>query len=211
MYAYVRNNPTTLTDPTGLYTVACESDAKKCQKLQQNFEKQRLKDLNSKDIRVRNAAKAWGNFGDTGVTVSFKSQAQVDADAGNTHPDQVRVGAFVRPGIPSASQATPDLEAEVSTSLGGSNLRQAIAHEGSHVEDMNAFLGSYDVTTGRFNAALNPTHFSTEFQAYGVGSLVKSYSMFPTGPGGYQRLEDWIYKNYENPDDIVFPPFYYPQ
>jgi hypothetical protein len=95
--------------------------------------------------------------------------------------------------------------------LGGSDLRQAIAHEGSHVEDMNAFIGSYDVTTGGFNGTLNPTHFSTEFQAYGAGSLVKKYNMFPRGPKGYQKLEDWIYKKYPNPDDIVFPPSMYPQ
>ena len=210
MYAYVRNNATTLTDATGLYTVACESDATACEKNQENFEKQRQKDLNSKDLEVQNAAKAWGNFGDTGVTVTFKSQSEVDADAGNSDPN-VRVGAFVQPGIPSAGDPTPDRQAEFSTSLSGSDLRQAITHEGSHVEDMNAFFNSYDVTTGRYNGALNPTHFSTEFQAYGAGSLAKKYSMFPRGPKGYQKLEDWIYQHYPNADDILFPPSMYPQ
>jgi hypothetical protein len=33
-----------------------------------------------------------------------------------------------------------------------------------------------------------------EFQAYEAGSLVKKYNMFPRGPKGYQKLEDWIYK-----------------
>jgi RHS repeat-associated protein len=210
MYAYVRNNPTTLTDPSGLYTVACSANAKRCEEYQKRLEKQRQKDLKSKNIEVRNAAKAWGNFGDTGVTVTFKSQAEVDVDAGNTDPN-VRVGAFVQPGDASKSDPTPDLQAEFSTSLAGSDLRQAIAHEGSHVEDMNAFLNSYDVTTGGFNPALNPTHFSTEFQAYGAGSLVKNYGMFPTGPEGYQQLVDWIYRHYPNADDVVFPPSMYPQ
>jgi hypothetical protein len=159
---------------------------------------------------VQNAAKAWGNFGETGVTVTFRSQAEVDTDAGNSDPN-VRIGAFVQPGTPSKANATPDLQAEFSTSLGGSDLRQAIAHEGSHVEDMNAFLSSYDVRTGRFNPALNATHFSTEFHAYGVGSFVKSYTMFPSGPKGYEKLEDWIYKKYSNANDILFPPSMYPQ
>ena len=210
MYAYVRNNPTTLTDPTGLYTVACESDATACEKLQQRFEDARQRDLNSNNIEVQNAAKAWGDFGDTGVTVTFKSQAEVNTDAGNSDPNS-RVDAFVQPGSASKNDPTPDRQAEVSTSLRGSDLRRAIVHEGSHLEDMNAFVNSYDVTTGRFNAALNPTHFSTEFQAYGAGSLVKKYSMFPRDPKGYQKLEDWIYKTYPSADDIVFPPSMYPQ
>jgi len=59
---------------------------------------------------------------------------------------------------------------------------------------------------GRYEGGLNPTHFSTEFQAFEAGASVESYGMFPKGPTGYQKLEDYIYRVYPSPDDLVFPP-----
>jgi uncharacterized protein RhaS with RHS repeats len=86
MYAYVRNNPLRFVDPTGKYLVNCGDGDKKCNKAADKFEKQREKDLKSKDQKVRDAAGAWGNRGtDNHINVTFKSQAQVDADA-NTRP-----------------------------------------------------------------------------------------------------------------------------
>jgi RHS repeat-associated protein len=214
MYAYVRNNPTTKTDPTGLYTVACSSDAKQCEKDQENFEKQRQKDLESKDVEVQNAAKAWGNFGDTGVTVTFKSQAEVDADAGNSDPSRVQVGAFTTPGI--TKEDFGDMrfrndEAEFSTSLSGSDLQQAIAHEGSHLEDIDAFENSFNPSTGRYNPALDQTTFTTELKAFTVGSHVQPYTMFPTGPKGYQQMVDFIRTHYKYLDLTIFPPSMFPR
>lgn len=80
-----------------------------------------------------------------------------------------------------------------------------------HIEDDMNFLKSYDPATGQYFGGLNFTHFDTEFQAFEAGSGVKSYTMFPRGPGGYQKLTNYIYRAYPNADQLVFPPSHYPQ
>jgi RHS repeat-associated protein len=205
MYSYARNNPLLFTDPTGMYLVHCGGADKKCNKAADNFERQRLQALRSKDIKVRNAAAAWGGRGeDNHINVTFKTQAQVDADAGNTDTAHYRVDARVTPN-PGADHKGA-IDAEFSENLKGSDLRRTIAHEGSHVEDDMTFLNSYDPTTGRYNPALNLTHFDTEFQAFEAGAGVKPYSMFPKGPKGYQQLENYINNAYHDAADPVFRP-----
>jgi hypothetical protein len=173
-----------------------------------NFEKQRQKDLKSKDIKVRNAASAWGDRGqDNHIGVIFKPQAQVDADA-HTAPGYTTNG-FVRAGATADHQ--PTINAEFSESLKGSSLGQTIAHEGSHIEDDMSFLKSYDPATGKYNPFLNFSHFDTEFQAFGAGSGVRPYPMFPSGPGGYQKLDDYIHMAYPNADQPAFDPARFPQ
>jgi hypothetical protein len=168
----------------------------------------REKDLKSKDQKVRDAAKAWGDRGqDNHINVTFKPQSQVDQDT-RTAPGYT-TQAFVRPGAGADHQ--PNIQAEFSESLGGSSLGQVIAHEGSHIEDDMSFLKSYDASTGQYNSGRNFTHFDTEFQAFEAGSGVKSYSEFQRGPRGYQQLENYIRQAYRNADDLVFSPTDFPQ
>jgi hypothetical protein len=172
------------------------------------LEAQREKDLKSKDVKVVNAATVWGNRGDENhVTVTFKSQQQVDADA-NTQPGY-RTDAIVTPGATADHQS--NINAEFSEDLRGGGLARTIAHEGSHIEDDMNFLKSYDPGTGQYFWGSNFTHFDTEFQAFEAGSMVKAYSMFPRGPSGYQKLTDYIHQAYPNADQLVFPPRLFPQ
>jgi RHS repeat-associated protein len=208
LYAYVRNNPLNLTDPTGMYTVSCGAGDKKCNKSADNFEKQRQKDLKSKSVKVRNAAKAWGDRGDANhISVTFKTQQQVDQDA-RTAPGY-KTDAIVTANATADHQ--PDIKAEFSEDLGGKDLGQTIAHEGSHIEDDMEFLKSYDPVTGKYFDGANLTHFDTEFQAFSAGSMVKPYSMFTPGPKGYQQLTDYINRAYPNADQLLFPPSQFPQ
>ena len=132
--------------------------------------------MNSKHDDVRGAAAAWGGpTHKNGITVTFKSQAQVDADAGNTDPN-TKVGAMVGP-VPNGSH-TPEISAEFSESLGGSDLRQAIAHEGSHTEDDMLFLRCNDPSTGTSKGSLDFTHLTSEIWAYQIGAEVKPYSFY---------------------------------
>lgn len=108
-----------------------------------------------------------------------------------------------------ASDYKPNVTAEFSENLGGSNLAQTIAHEGSHIEDDMALLNSYDPTTDTYNASLNFIHFDTEYSAFVTGSMVKVYNTFPKGAS--QQLTNYIFKAYPNAMEQVFSPSRFPQ
>lgn len=204
----MRNNPLSRIDADGHYDDKCGGGDKKCEKSVNKFDKQLQKDLKSKDIKVRNAAAAWGTRGDhNGIGVKFVTQQQMDADA-HTAPGY-KTDAMVTPGVTADHKLT--VNAEFSESLSGSSLGQTIAHEGSHIEDDANFVNSYNPATGNYFSGANFTHFDTEFQAFEAGAGVKAYPMFPRGPGGYQQLDDYIRRAYPNADQDVFDPARFPQ
>ncbi len=59
MYGYTRGNPLRYVDPTGKYV--CSDGAKCDSEKDKAFEAARQRDLNSKDEKVREAAKAYGD------------------------------------------------------------------------------------------------------------------------------------------------------
>ena len=180
------------------------SDDKKCLKAAKNFEKHRLKDLKSKHGEVRDRARAWGGPTDkNGITLTFKTQQQVNADA--PPPPGYNTEAFVRPDPTSDHKAS--IYAEFSEDLKGKDLEQTIAHEGTHIEDDFGFLKSYDAATGLYSLNMNFTHFETEFRAFDTGSMVEPYSMFRTST----QLTNFIYGAYPNADQLEFSPSLYPQ
>jgi RHS repeat-associated protein len=58
LYAYVGNNPLSKNDPTGHYQSSCPAGDKRCSKAMGSFERQRQKDLHSKNGYVVAAAEA---------------------------------------------------------------------------------------------------------------------------------------------------------
>jgi RHS repeat-associated protein len=220
MYAYVRNNPLRLFDPSGLYTVDCPAGDQACTKAAARFEAARLKDLQSKKQNVKGAAAAWGGPTDqNGTSVTFKTQAQMDQEYGANGGGSVN-GAV---SVDQTSDHKPNIQAAFSESLGGSDLRRTIAHEGAHLEDDMAFFHSYDEGSGTFNADLNIAHYDTEFHAFEVGAAVKTYSNLncggqscsvAAGPKGYQALDLYLRTNpsyVRNNNSLVFPLDIYPQ
>jgi RHS repeat-associated protein len=209
-YAYVLNNPMRLIDPTGKYDVNCTDGSKReqarCNAAATRFEIQRKHDLASTELSVRNAADAWGNPNDhNGVSLTFKSQSQVNLDSGRSEGN---ADGFV--GHNGSKNGIVNIHAEFVYSMSDGKMAQAVAHEGSHIEDRIAFLKSFDPATGTYSAALNYRNFDTEFKAYETGSLVSRYPYFKTGPQGYQALMVFITKYYPDAEDLLFDPVAYP-
>jgi RHS repeat-associated protein len=207
-YAYVRNNPARLTDPTGEYDVNCTGvsarDHQRCTAASARFETQRLRNLRSRDATVRAAAQRWGTPGDgNGITVAFRSQAQVNSDAGRTGGG-TNTDGFVDPNH--SQNGVVDIRAEFVFSMSNGQLSQTIAHEGSHLGDDLAFIKSFDPATGKYSAALNLTHYESEFSAYETGAAVRPYPAFQPGPRGYRDLDRFIRANYPNANDLLFSP-----
>lgn len=167
MYAYVRNNPLRLIDPTGMYI--CNGTESECK----DFEKARQRDLKSKKDNVRNAADAYGAAGtDNGVNVGF-------GDPGQGHGGNTTVG--LRQLANGNWQATADVIIRKGTS--GNALDSVLGHEGVHVENAQDFAKTI---TGDFHYDLskNLTHWQTEMNAYAVTAAIDpghSYGTCGTG------------------------------
>jgi hypothetical protein len=167
-YAYVANNPLRYRDPTGKYI--CNGSEAQCK----SFEDARQASLQSKRASdaVKTAANSYGDPGkDNGITVKFGDpgkgkgasaaltlQGAKDA-AGNFTGNMQLVGTVT-----------------VRTGMSGNQLRAAVAHEGSHIADGQAFAASFSNGGLRWNNALNLTGRQTEMNAYAITAEIASMS-----------------------------------
>jgi RHS repeat-associated protein len=201
LYTYGKNNPRTFGDPDGHYEINASgcggnnqaSCQQKYDKRVADFEKQRQKDLKSKDPRVRAGAAAYGDKGDkNGVHVGF-------ADLGAGIKGKVDATSNSGKGRPI------DIEVTFNSSLSGTSLAESIAHEGTHVGDDIKFLTSYDFNTGKFNQDLNPLHIMTELNAYTAGAAVTREHGFGPKDGG--KIINFLY-NQPAYQDILWDPVF---
>ena len=161
MYAYVRNNPLRLLDPTGMYV--CDGTKKQCKA----FEDSRKRDLKSKDDRVQGAASAYGDPNTkNGITVRF-------GDPGKGHAGTTTVGLEADPNKPGYFRATADVV--IKSGISGTELDATVGHEGVHVENAQAFASSI-TPDGQYDLSKNLTHWQTEMNAYGVTAAIQANS-----------------------------------
>jgi len=169
MYAYVRNNPTTLTDPSGQYTCASSVTQQECDNFQSGLNQAQqaanaLKDKYGADSdqyqSAERAIDAYGKEGvDNGVVVAqgntgdYAAKTQVAGVAGAITADN-----------PTGQNIRVTLNKDLNL-LGGDNtngLAMLAAHEGSHVADASDWVAS------GFSSNANPSNYRTEFDAYRV-------------------------------------------
>ncbi len=158
-YAYVLNNPLRFTDPTGLYV--CK-DGQDCSA----FEKTLAGLRNSKNADVARAANAYGAAGEkNGVTVGF-------ADLSKSGQDGVTRSSLGQ-GADGKLQAQSDVT--INSKASGAGYDAAVGHEGSHVADAQAVVGSIVVDEhGGFTVGNNITRYQSEQRAYGVTNAILS-------------------------------------
>jgi RHS repeat-associated protein len=162
-YAYALNNPLKYVDPTGMYVfAACSGDTKQCQANQKAFEAARKQELKSDDSARVAAAKAYGDPGkDNGVTVSFGTP---------------RGSASTTPELRGNADGTMGMVASVviKSGLRGTDLRGAVAHEGGHLVNAQAFVSSFSLNGTSWDISKNFTGFQTEMAAYRLTHAVYS-------------------------------------
>jgi RHS repeat-associated protein len=169
-YAYVRNNPVNLIDPTGLYT--CRDDPKDgsshCASAADKKFEQTLATLrNSDDADVARAAAAYGAVNtDNGVTVGF-ADLSTKGENGNT------VSTI---GTDSNGSLRANSDVTINSKINGDSYAAAIGHEGSHVADAQAIVKSgLTEKDQKIYAGMDITHYQSEVRAWGVTqSILKS-------------------------------------
>ncbi len=185
-YVYTLNNPSTFSDPTGLYE--CSGNQKQCDRFAAGLKKanEQLAKIekkygpNSKEyIDSVRALKSYGTLGDkNGVTVGFgKLSGNILGETSGTLPGKTGTGAN-----------TVNVTIDLDKNKNDSDLLTTIAHEGSHVQDFSDYqsallTASNDATDpgGKINAVMNGplrvTHGQSETRAFGVSSVFAEFTM----------------------------------
>ena len=155
-YGYVRNSPTTLTDPAGLYI--CNGTKEQCK----GFELARnniLNNRNATEAELR-AANSYGDPGkDNGVHVSFADKLK--GDRGGITKNR-GTGVESDPNDPMKGIAAVDVK--ILSSEAGSE--ETVAHEGSHVADRQDVVSALNRGDMEAVRALNLTGRQSEVRAY---------------------------------------------
>jgi RHS repeat-associated protein len=201
MYAYSRNNPLRFMDPTGMYVTSCkEKDVSKCDQNTQDFEAARQRNLKSSDKDVRASAKAYGGYGQTGVTVTFRSQ---DKGGGVVTFDRDASGKAT--GTLTVNITPENLREASKGALGQAATDAEVAHEGTHVKDDLKLINS------GFQPKYDITHRETERHAYSTENRVIETEVNRSNPDwqSNKAIDNFLKANptlYPNPDAPILDP-----
>jgi RHS repeat-associated protein len=168
MYAYVRNNPTTLTDPAGLYVCGSTMSQSQCDTFQSLLDQaqvdvNKLKGMYGPDssqyLDAQRAIDSYGGEGvANGVTVNIGATGGYPA---STFAQQSPIETALNP---TGQDIEVTLRGDLMGTATNADLVDTVAHEGSHVADAE------DWAKAGFTGEAQPTNLQTELRAYGVGS-----------------------------------------
>jgi RHS repeat-associated protein len=192
LYSYVRNNPLTLIDPTGYYACGQMTDGQCTAFGSLLTQGQAALDAANKAGTISpdqynaapNAIGAYGTLNDgNGVTVN------VGATGGFPGNTIAEGGGDITAANPTGQKIDVTLNRGVFDKGSSPGLLEAVAHEGSHVEDAEVWAKA------GFTPGANPTGLKTEFAAYGVtitmGQAFGAKTLSGTNPITKQTMRVW--------------------